>query len=374
MPFVWSIGSICGPAISGLTVDSPLFPSFPYLLPNLICAGMMLVSIAAGYLFLEETLQKEDSFDDKDMFDVTESDTPLMVTSGAMDNPGVDLRTESYGTFNRVDIQEHSVNWSVNSDGSPLNTLKSHSSEMLLSSRVIMLIVGLSIYLYHNMSYDHLLPIFLQDDKPLGFAALNAGPFNIPGGLGLSTQQVGVIMSVMGAVALFVQGIIFPLLAEWLGVWRTFQLVTILHPVAYFIVPYVALLPEIYTFPGIYVCLLVRSIFTIPAYPLFLILIKEAADSKYLGKINGLAASCGAIARTMSPPITGYLYGTGSALGFTGMAWWASGVVAMIGAAQIYWIPSQNSKVSTVRVPCSGNPETRTNDTVHISVREVNEV
>ena len=368
MPFVWSVGSILGPAISGLTVGSPLLPSYPYLLPNLICAGMLLVSIAAGYLFLEETLQQEDVFDDKD-------ESPLMLSSGAMDQPGVDLRTESYGTFNRVDIQEQSENWNVNSDGSPLKpSTLSCSRENVLSSRVIMLIVGLSIYLYHNMSYDHLLPIFLQDDKAPDFTTFNAAAFDIPGGLGLSTQQVGVIMSVMGIIALFIQGVVFPLLAERLGVWRTFQMVTILHPVAYFIPPYVALLPQRYVFPGIYLCLLVRSLFTIPAYPLFLILIKEAGNPKYMGKINGLAASCGAVARTMSPPITGLLYGIGAGVGFTGMAWWGSGVVAMVGAAQIYWILPQSSKVSTLRLPCSGNPESRPKDTVHINVCEVDEV
>ena len=372
MPFVWSIGSICGPAISGLTVDSSLFPSFPYLLPNLICAGMLLGSIVLGYCFLEETLQKTDSFDEKDISDMAEAETPLVVTSGAMDNSGVDLHAESYGTFNRVDIQDQSTNWNVNSDGSTPDPSRLHrSSEKVISSRVLMLIVGLSIYLYHNMSYDHLLPIFLQDDA---VPRHTAGPFDIPGGLGLSTQQVGIIMSVMGAIALFIQGVVFPLLAEWLGVWHTFQLVTILHPIVYFIVPYVALLPEGYVFPGIYFCLLVRSLFTIPAYPLFLILIKEAGDQKYMGKINGLAASCGALARTMSPPITGLLYGTGASVGFTGMAWWGSGVVAMIGAAQIYWIVPQHSKISTVRTPCSGNPEMRRKDTIHISVHEVNDV
>lgn len=53
MPFVWSIGTIIGPAIGGtfanpsvafpwLFSPSGIFSMFPYLLPNLICAALLL--------------------------------------------------------------------------------------------------------------------------------------------------------------------------------------------------------------------------------------------------------------------------------------------------------------------------------------------
>ena len=66
MPFVWSIGTAIGPSIGGYFADPAenfpavfssegLFSRFPYLLPNLICAGLMLFSLVAGYLMLDET-------------------------------------------------------------------------------------------------------------------------------------------------------------------------------------------------------------------------------------------------------------------------------------------------------------------------------
>ena len=64
MPVVWSIGSIIGPSIGG-TLAMPcdnlgfqrggLFDIYPFLLPNLFCVAVLLLGIAVGILFLEET-------------------------------------------------------------------------------------------------------------------------------------------------------------------------------------------------------------------------------------------------------------------------------------------------------------------------------
>lgn len=372
MPFVWSIGTICGPAISGLTANSSIFPSFPYLLPNLICSLMLLISIAVGYFFLEETRREESNWDDKD--DMDKQETPLMATSGATANAGADLRAESYGTFNRVDI--HGEDWQVNSDGSPsYQPVSPEVKHTVFNKQVLLLIAALGLFCYHSMTYDHLLPIFLQDDKASEISILNTLGFPDAGGLGFSTHQVGMIMSINGVIALFVQGVIFPLFAEWLGVWHLFKLVMILHPIAYFIVPYIALLPEHLVYPGIYACLTIRNFFSIVAYPLLLILIKGACDPKALGKINGLAASAGAAARTVGPPVSGFLYGFGNEIGFTGLAWWASGVIALLGAAQVFWIKREKNQTATVRVPCAtAEDDWDSKSTVHIIVTDVEDV
>ena len=77
----------------------------------------------------------------------------------------------------------------------------------------------------------------------------------------------------------------------------------------------------------------------IGAYPILLILIKEASPApNCLGKINGLAASTGAACRTMAAPIAGFLYGVGIQIDLTALAWWASTVVALVGVAQAFFI------------------------------------
>jgi hypothetical protein len=228
-----------------------------------------------------------------------------------------------------------------------------------------MFTAALAIFTYHSMTYDHLLPIYLQDKRAPDISidnrtytaytsgsSLNA---HFAGGLGLSIQDVGIIMSINGIIALFIQAVVFPPLATLLGVWPLFLLVTILHPVAYFIVPYLSFLPSHLVYPGIYTALTIRNFLSILAYPLLLIMIKEAAPSdRHLGKINGLAASTGAACRAVASPIAGFLYGRAVVLHFAPLAWWASSLVALAGAAQIPWLVAVKRGMSDTNVSVEG--------------------
>ncbi|KAL8980215.1 MAG: hypothetical protein Q9177_005940 [Variospora cf. flavescens] len=389
MPFVWSIGTIIGPAIGGVTARpavtmpevfsaSGVFGKFPFLLPNLICSALLLVSICMGYFFLIETHPDMQPWSTPEDYENTTAETPLMVTSGAIADAGVDLRQDSYGTFNEVNISEEK-RWNVNTDGSPrAPSINSTTSDTIFTRRVVMLIVALGIFTYHSMTYDHLLPIFLQDRPRHHQYDTASGPFHVPGGLGLTTQAVGIIMSINGVIALVIQAIVFPLFAAWFGVWKVLILVTVLHPIEYFIVPYLATLPENLVYTGIWVCLTIRNFTSILAYPVLLILLKEASPSpNVLGKINGLAASAGAACRTIAPPIAGLLYGIGARQGFTGLAWWGSGIVAIVGAIQVLWIDREKNKTAHVRsmAPCLApiQPEHREGDVVRIFVTDINE-
>lgn len=329
-----------------------IFAKFPYFLPNLICAGLLFISIVLAYALLNETHPDLQPRTVSARRDSQAAETPLMATAGSTAHAGADLRAESYGTFNDVDMHEDEE-WTVKGDGSsrPSSFSSASDSKEIFSKRVTMLIIALGIFTYHSMTYDHLLPIFLQDKA---IKDIGDSPFDIPGGLGLSTQTVGIIMSVNGIIALVIQGVIFPIFTSWLGVWNVFVMVTILHPVAYFIVPFLAFLPKNLLYPGIYTCLTVRNFLSILDYPVLLILIKQVSPTSALGKINGLAASAGAACRTIAPPIAGLLYSVGSRIGFTGVAWWGSCLVAIFGALQLWFMKGKKNTSVSVKsaAPC----------------------
>lgn len=143
-------------------------------------------------------------------------------------------------------------------------------------------------------------------------------------------------MAVNGAIALFIQAVVFPFAADRIGIFRLFIIATVLHPIAYFLMPFLVWVPESTLYPAIYFNLCVRNIFSILVYPLLLIQIKEAAPKSVLGKVNGFAASAGAACRMIAPPVAGYLYTVGSRMDCTALAWWGSAAAALVGSVQCF--------------------------------------
>ncbi|KAH8173115.1 major facilitator superfamily protein [Sarocladium implicatum] len=344
MPFVWSIGTILGPCIGGTFADpheawpnafpvGSLFQRYPYLLPNLICATLLLVSIVLGIFLLEETHPDMQPRVSLPADTYVSEETPLIQTSDAVKQPAFDVRSSTYGSVR-----------GLHGESSPALETEEKSAWPIKvwNKRVVGLIVALSIFTYHSMTYDHLMPIFFEDDRVSALIGQNGGtfPFYTPGGLGLSPRDVGMIMAVNGVIALIVQAVIFPVAAERVGVYKLFLIVTVLHPIAYFIVPFLLLVPQSLLYPSIYICFAVRNVLSIILYPLLLILIKEATPTaSALGKVNGLAASAGAACRMIAPPIAGFLYAYGSKMDCTALAWYGSVLVAIGGAMQCFSVP-----------------------------------
>lgn len=342
MPFVWSVGTIIGPCIGGTFADphetwpnvfpeGSIFVTFPYLLPNLICAALLFVSIILGYFLLEETHSAMDPRIHLPVDTFASEETPLRETSDAIKRPPVDVRSATYGTFRNLNSQA----------SEPFEEPeKAVQYNIFSNKRIMAVVIALGIYTFHAMCYDHLMPIFFEDDRvPLSNSTSLPDFLYFPGGLGLSMNAVGVIMAVNGAIALFIQAVIFPYAAAKVGVFRLFLIVTVLHPIACLLMPYLIWVPESLMYPAMYICLAIRDIFNIIVYPLLLILIKEATPTPtILGKVNGFAASAGAACRMIAPPVAGFLYTVGSRMDCTALAWWGSALAAVVGSVQCFSI------------------------------------
>ncbi len=170
MPFVWSVGTIVGPCIGGFfAIPAENFPDtfspdgifgrFPYLLPNLICVGLMVVSIVAGYFCLEETHPQLQPWSrpiqaDLDRMHRMRANSAIMTTQPTDLAPAVNLTHESYGTFNAVSEDAVEEEWKLRADGTSRDpSIFGSSRQKAFTKQVVMLTVALGIFTYHSMTY-----------------------------------------------------------------------------------------------------------------------------------------------------------------------------------------------------------------------------
>lgn len=191
------------------------------------------------------------------------------------------------------------------------------------------LLFSLTVY-SHTMSFDQLMPIFLSSKVSRVPPNL---PFKFTGGFGMSSKDEGVLMVGQGIYSMFAQAVLFPLLARRFGCLKIFRVTVIMWPMLYFLVPYTVLLPREYRMLGICFCLLWRTTAQALSYPPNNIMLANSAPSMLvLGTINGAAGSTASLCRAFGPTITGFTHSKGLEVGVSGLAWWVTGIVCMLGA------------------------------------------
>ncbi|KAL9041156.1 MAG: hypothetical protein Q9180_001468 [Flavoplaca navasiana] len=364
MPFVWSLGSILGPLIGGALAEPcknypglfsrwTLFQTYPYLLPNIVCAVVLVFGILIGILFLEETHQEmgfrrdigleagrkiqslfnkrtglesfnklqDASFEESRPLLEDEAPPGYRTTEGSPRYPSSRSLSPAAPPYTRsaLDIR------------SPRNPV-APSIQTAFTRPVVIHIIGYGILAYHTMSFDQLMPIFLSSKVSTTPAEL---PFRFTGGFGMSSRDEGVLMVGQGFYAMFAQAILFPLLAKRFGCLKVFRTAVMLWPVLYLLVPYTVLLPPQYRVLGICFCLLWRTTAQALTFPPNNIMLTNSAPSMLvLGAINGVAGSTASLCRAFGPSITGFVYSKGLSIGVSGLGWWATGFVCIMGAVE----------------------------------------
>jgi hypothetical protein len=186
------------------------------------------------------------------------------------------------------------------------------------------------------VSFDQLMPVFLSTPKSDDSVVL---PLKFTGGLGLPTKTIGFMLAVQGVYSMIAQLWLFPFVVKHFGTLRTFRFVLLAWPPLYLAVPYLILLPAKLQMPAVYVALISKITFHVIAFPATAILLANSApSSKVLGSINGAAASTASLSRAFGPTVTGLLHSKGLESGHSVLAWWACGLVCVIGAIQSFWM------------------------------------
>ncbi|KAI4722524.1 MFS general substrate transporter [Aureobasidium sp. EXF-10727] len=330
-------GSIVGSGLGGTLADpvrnypgyfehGSLFDKFPYLLPNLVCAGVVIFGMVVGILFLEETHEDLKERRDYgldvgdwilDFFRPNQLDEKAGETLALFEDaaPGYSS-SQSSPAVNPILVGELPNEAQPVSSQIPGSRRRDAAVSKAFTWQVCLNIVGYGIlaYLPESRQAPHL-------------------PFQFSGGFALPTKVIGFILSAQGFIQMFATLFVFPFVNRKIGSLATFRLVILSYPILYLMVPYLTLVPTALRMPCIYFVLVWKVTAQALSYPSLAIMLANAAPSKkVLGTLNGVAASSASLCRAFGPTLSGLVQSLGLSIGVLGLPWWANSFVAVIGA------------------------------------------
>ncbi|PYH43291.1 MFS transporter [Aspergillus saccharolyticus JOP 1030-1] len=340
MPLVWTIGSIFGPAFGGalarpaekhpaLFGDSVFLRKYPFVLPNMVAAGLFVLGIGTGFLFLEETLAAKK--DHRDYGLVLGQALTRPCRSARSDKKsrlsaaiaGADEeRTALLGQRRRAGKKARKPSWAE-----------------VFSPQSNLILVAYSLMSMHTMAFDSLLPVFLH--TPVQQLEGNPDvhlPFKFIGGFGVDSQTIGIYYTLIGIIGMIVQFMIFPVAAKQYGVLNCLKVVSIVFPILYLVTPFTALVPGSLRHVVVFLLMLGKLSASIFGFPCTTILLTNSAASlSVLGTLNGVGTSVSAIGRAIGPALTGSAFSFGVKRGYIIIPWWLLAVFGAVSAIPVFW-------------------------------------
>lgn len=318
LPVVYGIGAITGPVLGGLLVfprnplDKHEANPYPYLLPNLFAASILLIDLVVTMLFMEECLDGA-----KDLPPLGKRVGNLFVwlwqfTSSTQ--PTYIRRLIGKDTSHR---HHHHLD-GVPEEDEPVSDDESHisapeffpvsgeslSKKEILNRDTILLLVTYFIFQLANISYNSLYPIFGEEQPPTG--------------RNLSPKEIGLSLGFAGVVTIIFQVGIYGKLRDMMGNKTTYRVSLAAFVVAFLLMPFVGYKEGGGTGLGsgkawLYIelgfILVIKTVASVGGLTAALLLITNSArDNSVLGALNGLAQTLSAAGRAAGPFIAGSLF------------------------------------------------------------------
>ncbi|KAI1343522.1 major facilitator superfamily domain-containing protein [Xylariaceae sp. FL0016] len=360
LPISFSVASTLGPLMGGLLADPTttlpgLFGEgaiwgwkwvikYPYALPSILNAITLAATGLLVFLALEETSSKR-----RHKFDMG------LHISGRVKS--AILRRPAHDGYSRVE------SWEMPDTPAPEVTQEKPMApatsvphmkrprrtlpfRRVWTMNVIFTLITEALYDFQLGAFTNLWTLFLSSPRSTAEeTAMRSLPWKFSGGLGMPAATVGIATSLLGILGMILQIFCYPPIHARLGTLRGFRYFMLLFPIAYFLAPYMAVLPSNTASPApasgsaIWMFMTVVQIFQVMArtvtLPATIILLNNCSPHpSVLGLIHGLGQSVSAGFRTVGPVVGGWWYGGSLESGIVGASWWGvAGVAALCCAA-----------------------------------------
>ncbi|EFP81521.2 hypothetical protein PGT21_003175 [Puccinia graminis f. sp. tritici] len=281
LPTSFAIGAAIGPLLGGYLSrpaerfpnswfgSSPFWQNHPWLLPCAVAATVPLIGVVMATLWLTETLIRK---------------TPTCREREPL------LRSET-----AIDVQGPLV--------SPVHTPHSPSKilDLLKDRNLLVILMSYSLLSFQSKSLDALIILF-------AYTPVKSG------GIGFSSSDIGLALSVCGLMTIFVQPALFPFFQRRCGTARLYKICMLAYPLIFLLLPVVHLIARIEAnngrdekanFAGVWIGIWIIMILKTTGNMVFscnMLLVSAAAPSRVvLATTNGLAQSCASFMRAVGP-------------------------------------------------------------------------
>ncbi|KAJ4221579.1 hypothetical protein NW759_006824 [Fusarium solani] len=354
LPLSFNAASMLGPVLGGILADpSKTLPNYfgegaifdfqwirdyPFALPSMLNAFFLAVSTIITVLFLEETSKERRNLYDPGLH--LASSIKHRFTGG-----------KSNAGYIHIPTSEHDEKTVTEKPAPSKRKVLAHLPfHRIWTRNVCFTLINSAFYDFQLGAFTNIWSLYLSTPRygtpkstsETGGNYARSLPLLFTGGLGMPASTVGVATSFLGLLGILLQIFLYPKVQGRLGTMRSFRWFLILFPVAYFVGPYLSILPSTteppepasgpFIWGGILLVLLFQVMartFTLPAT--IILLNNCSPHPSVLGTIHGLGQSVSAGFRTVGPVVGGWWYGYGLDIGMVAWGWWGTAGVAVLG-------------------------------------------
>jgi hypothetical protein len=317
--------------------------AFPYALPNVVSAVFILSATILLILGLDEThpalkdqrdhgrrlgqflvrkVLRRGKQDDYAYSELGGSDQVELQDSNSPEDP-------ECATSQRTPVAAETPSWQKPKIG----------FRQIFTRNVIFTLLNHHLLAMHISAFNALVFLFLPAPRSSNSAARL--PFLFTGGLGLSSDRVGLATAIIGVIGFPLQILLYPSLNNKLGTLPSYRYFLPFSVLAYTAMPYLALLPNKawIVWPALTLVLSLQVISRTFSLPGSTILINNCTPHpSVLGTIHGFAQSVSSGARTLGPTLGGWGLGLGLGGNFVGGVWWIMAAIAVCNWALLWFL------------------------------------
>ncbi|OJJ43850.1 hypothetical protein ASPZODRAFT_135881 [Penicilliopsis zonata CBS 506.65] len=340
LPVLYGLGGITGPLLGGLLIfkQNPFNPDqpnpYPYLLPNLLSAAILLLDFVITAIFLDESLEDASTLPRiRQRFRALFS--WLWQFTGFARHPSY-LRSNQPAPYRRL---RRDTDESITDHDSELDSASEPDDEdcgheeltrdEIFNRDTILLLLTYLIFALCNVSFASLYPIFAQAPPPSGRA--------------LTPSEIGLSQGFAGVVTIIFQICIFGKLRDKMGNKWSYRTGLFGFTISFLLMPFIGYkgddekgISTKSALLAIELCfvLLVKTVASVGGLTSALLLVTNSAPNHaVLGALNGLAQTLSAAGRTVGPFLSGGLFSLTSNVQPKGeaLAFGVFGAVSFIG-------------------------------------------